>query len=171
MSTDGISKGALWTGRVLSALPVLLMLGLVVLYFFGERLTRLVPPFWPGWAGRDDILSRAAVVAAFSVLGYFLAQVLTRRFDPFAPVWLFLVGFVQVYIIQALSFRAQTLDQKPIQGKGELTLYQITYDDKNEPVEKAVQSWKLDTNVEGQAIQQIKQRISIITRLQPLSSH
>src|SRR5438132_3436808 len=33
------------------------------------------------------------------------------------------------------SFRAQTLDQKPVEGKGELTLYQITYNDKNEPVE------------------------------------
>ena len=54
------------------------------------------------------------------------------------------------------TFRAQTLDQKAVQGKGDLTLYQITYNDKNEPVEKAVQSWKLDTNVEGEAIQQIK---------------
>ena len=54
------------------------------------------------------------------------------------------------------TFRAQTLDQKAVQGKGELTLFQISYDAKNEPVEKAVQTWKLDTNVEGQAIQQIK---------------
>jgi uncharacterized protein YfaS (alpha-2-macroglobulin family) len=53
-------------------------------------------------------------------------------------------------------FKAQTLDQKPVQGKGELTLYQITYNDKNEPVEKAVETWKLDTNVEGTATQQIK---------------
>ncbi len=54
------------------------------------------------------------------------------------------------------TFRAQTLDQKPVQGKGELTLFQISYDDKNKPVEKAVEKWKLDTNVEGEAIQQIK---------------
>jgi uncharacterized protein YfaS (alpha-2-macroglobulin family) len=54
------------------------------------------------------------------------------------------------------TFRAQTLDQKAVQGKGELTLYQISYNAKNEPVEKAVQTWKLDTNVEGEAIQQIK---------------
>src|SRR5262249_31044438 len=38
------------------------------------------------------------------ILAYFLAQVVTRRFDPFAPVWLFLVGYVHVYIIQALSY-------------------------------------------------------------------
>ena len=47
------------------------------------------------------------------------------------------------------SFTAQTLDQKPVEGKGELTLFQITYDDKNEPVEKAVQTWKLDTDAAG----------------------
>ena len=35
-------------------------------------------------------------------------------------------------------FSAQTLDQKPVQGKGELTLFKISYDDKNKPVEKAV---------------------------------
>jgi uncharacterized protein YfaS (alpha-2-macroglobulin family) len=56
----------------------------------------------------------------------------------------------------AASFRAQTLDRKPVEGKGELTLLRITYNDKNEPVEKAVQTWKLDTDVEGKARQQIK---------------
>jgi hypothetical protein len=35
---------------------------------------------------------------------YFLHQVLSRKFDPFAPVWLFLVGYLQVYVLQALSF-------------------------------------------------------------------
>ena len=52
------------------------------------------------------------------------------------------------------TFRAQTLDQKAVEGKGELTLFQITYNDKQQPVEKAVQTWKLDTNVEGEAVQQ-----------------
>src|SRR5262249_15874127 len=54
------------------------------------------------------------------------------------------------------SFKAQTLDQKPVEGKGELTLYKISYNDKNEPVEKAVQTWKVDTDVEGTAHQQLK---------------
>ncbi|HEV3144939.1 MAG TPA: MG2 domain-containing protein [Gemmataceae bacterium] len=54
------------------------------------------------------------------------------------------------------NFRAQTLDQKPVEGKGELTLHQITYNDKNEPVEHPIQKWKIDTNVEGQAHQEIK---------------
>src|SRR5262249_55674520 len=54
------------------------------------------------------------------------------------------------------SFRAQTIDQKPVKGKGELTLFKISYNDKNEPVEKAVQTWKLDTDEQGQAQQQLK---------------
>jgi uncharacterized protein YfaS (alpha-2-macroglobulin family) len=54
------------------------------------------------------------------------------------------------------SFNAQTLDQKPVQGAGELTLNQIRYNEKNEPVEKAVQTWKLETDAQGQARQQLK---------------
>ncbi len=53
-------------------------------------------------------------------------------------------------------FKAQTLDRKPVEGKGKLTLFAISYNDKAEPVEKAVQTWDLDTNVEGFAMQQIK---------------
>ncbi|MGH9677824.1 MAG: copper resistance protein CopC, partial [Candidatus Acidiferrum sp.] len=57
--------------------------------------------------------------------------------------------------IQA-SFHAQTLDQKPVQGKGELNLLKITYNDKNEPVEKSVQTWQVDTDAQGSAQQQMK---------------
>jgi hypothetical protein len=38
-----------------------------------------------------------------------LSQVFRRKFDPFAPVWLFFVGYVQVYVIQALSYREYAL--------------------------------------------------------------
>ena len=41
---------------------------------------------------------------AFVIALYFIGQVVTRRFDPFAPIWLFLVGYIQVYIIQAISY-------------------------------------------------------------------
>ena len=45
------------------------------------------------------------VYATCATVGlYFLTQWATGKFDPFAPVWLFLVGFVQVYVIQALSY-------------------------------------------------------------------
>jgi uncharacterized protein YfaS (alpha-2-macroglobulin family) len=53
------------------------------------------------------------------------------------------------------SFDAHTLDNKPVTGKGELTLFKITYDAKQQPVEEAVQSWKLDTDVTGRAQQQL----------------
>ena len=56
--------------------------------------------------------------------------------------------------IQA-RFDAHTLDNKPVSGKGELTLFKITYDDKQQPVEEAVQSWKLDTDAAGRATQQL----------------
>ena len=36
---------------------------------------------------------------------YFLINVIRRKLDPFSPIWLFLVGYVQVYIIQALSYQ------------------------------------------------------------------
>ena len=52
-------------------------------------------------------------------------------------------------------FDAHTLDNKPVTGKGELTLYKVTYNDQQQPVEEAVQSWKLDTNEAGRAQQQL----------------
>jgi uncharacterized protein YfaS (alpha-2-macroglobulin family) len=51
-------------------------------------------------------------------------------------------------------FKAQTLDKKPVEGKGELTLLRVSYNEKHEPVEKAVETWKLDTTAEGTARQQ-----------------
>ena len=55
----------------------------------------------------DDLLY---VYATAAVIGlYFCVQVATKRFDPFAPVWLFFVGYVQVYIIQAISYHGWAL--------------------------------------------------------------
>ncbi|MDB5385939.1 MAG: hypothetical protein JWM11_1585 [Planctomycetaceae bacterium] len=54
------------------------------------------------------------------------------------------------------AFTAHTLDQKPVSGKGELKLFKITYNDKREPVETALESWKVDTDTEGRAAQKIK---------------
>jgi hypothetical protein len=38
------------------------------------------------------------------IIGSFVIQVLIRKFDPFAPIWLFFVGYLQMYVIQALSY-------------------------------------------------------------------
>lgn len=45
-------------------------------------------------------------LTAALIVGYFLAQVASRRFDPFAPTWLFLVGYLHVYVIQAISYHS-----------------------------------------------------------------
>jgi hypothetical protein len=34
-----------------------------------------------------------------------LLHVMTKKFDPFAPIWLFFVGYVQLYVIQAVMLR------------------------------------------------------------------
>lgn len=49
------------------------------------------------------------------------------------------------------SFKAQTLDNKPVEGKGELRLLKISYDTKKQPVETPVEKWPVDTNAEGLA--------------------
>ncbi len=38
------------------------------------------------------------------ITAYFLAAVARGRFDPFEPVWLFLVGYTHLYIIQPISY-------------------------------------------------------------------
>jgi uncharacterized protein YfaS (alpha-2-macroglobulin family) len=68
-------------------------------------------------------------------------------------------GYYRVGDTVHADFSARTLDGKPVEGKGELTLLKITYEkDKNgqlKPVETPVQTWKVDTNVEGTATQQM----------------
>ena len=58
-------------------------------------------------------------------------------------------------------FFAQTPDNKPVKGKGELKLFKIAYKPEGpsgnaKPVETEVQKWDLPTNEEGRAQQQIK---------------
>lgn len=65
-------------------------------------------------------------------------------------------GYYRVGDDVEAHFQAHTLDQKPVPGKGVMTLYGISYNDKNEPVEKAVENWNLDTDERGHARQQFK---------------
>ena len=51
---------------------------------------------------------------------------------------------------------AQTLDHKPVAGKGTLKLLKIAYDAERRPVETPVESWDLTLDAEGQARQAIK---------------
>jgi len=63
-------------------------------------------------------------------------------------------GYYRVGDTIGASFDAHTLDHKPVEGRGKLELLKISYE-KGKPVETPVQEWKLDTNAEGQAFQQI----------------
>ena len=50
-----------------------------------------------------------AYLTAGVIVAYFLANVVTRRFDPFAPTWLFLVGYVQIYVKSSALSRTPDL--------------------------------------------------------------
>src|SRR4051812_1120289 len=39
----------------------------------------------------------------------FVVQVARKTFDPFAPIWMFLLGFAQVYVVQAISYHDYAL--------------------------------------------------------------
>lgn len=45
-------------------------------------------------------------LSAFVILGLIFSVVFVfrSRFDPFAPVWMFIVGFFQIYVVQALNY-------------------------------------------------------------------
>ena len=38
------------------------------------------------------------------ILGNLILQVVRRRFDPFDPIWLFTIGYFQLYVVQAISY-------------------------------------------------------------------
>ena len=38
------------------------------------------------------------------MVGTFLVHLATKKFDPFAPIWLFFVGYLQIYVFQATSY-------------------------------------------------------------------
>ncbi|OGV56499.1 MAG: hypothetical protein A2X45_03215 [Lentisphaerae bacterium GWF2_50_93] len=65
-------------------------------------------------------------------------------------------GFYQVGDAVNASFAGRTVDGKPVKGEGFLKLMKITYANDGKPSEKTIQSWKVDTNDEGRASQQIK---------------
>ena len=58
-------------------------------------------------------------------------------------------------VVQA-SFLAQTLQDKPVPGKGRLTLFRVSYDSAGTPNESPVQKWNLDTGADGRANVQVK---------------
>ncbi len=64
-------------------------------------------------------------------------------------------GYYRVGDTIDAQFLAQTLDQKPVEGSGELTLFKITYDKDRQPIETPVRRWDVTTGEEGRAQQQL----------------
>ncbi len=64
-------------------------------------------------------------------------------------------GYYRVGDTIKAGFKAQTLDQKPVSGKGRLKLLRITYKN-NQPRETQVAAWPLNTNAAGSAEMQIQ---------------
>ncbi len=68
-------------------------------------------------------------------------------------------GYYRVGDVIQADFNAQTLDNQPVQGKGELRLLKISYPRQNgqgQPVETEVQRWDLPTGDDGRAHLQMK---------------
>ncbi|MCA9021658.1 MAG: alpha-2-macroglobulin, partial [Planctomycetaceae bacterium] len=64
-------------------------------------------------------------------------------------------GYYKVGDTMNASFKAQTLDSKPVTGKGKVVLYRISYNEQGEPKETAVQEWELNPSEDGTASQKI----------------
>lgn len=64
-------------------------------------------------------------------------------------------GYYQVGDTIEANFLAQTLDRQGVEGKGELTLFKVTYDSDMKPIETPVRKWDLNTDDQGKADQQI----------------
>ncbi len=46
---------------------------------------------------------------AATIVCYFLLRLARKSFDPFEPVWMFLTGYVHLYVVQPLSVREWAL--------------------------------------------------------------
>jgi hypothetical protein len=44
-------------------------------------------------------------ITAALIVGLGLVSLVRKTFDPFAPIWLFLLGYLQLYVVQPISFR------------------------------------------------------------------
>lgn len=64
-------------------------------------------------------------------------------------------GYYRVGDTIEASMSAHTLDRKPVQGKGKLTLLAVRYEN-GKPIETPVRSWEVDTNAQGFASQKME---------------
>ncbi len=60
-------------------------------------------------------------------------------------------GYFRTGDVVEAGFQVQTLDEKPVAGKGKLALLKIAYDKEGEPIETEVGAWDVDPNDRGEA--------------------
>src|SRR5207249_2366729 len=60
---------------------------------------------------KDQLLVYTTLAVIVGLVG---SQVFRKRFDPFAPIWLFLAGYFQIYVVQAISYREYALRSRGI---------------------------------------------------------
>lgn len=65
-------------------------------------------------------------------------------------------GYYNVGQTVETRFAARTLDGRPVPGKAEVTLLQITYDKDRQPVETPVRTWELTSEDDGGGLQRIQ---------------
>jgi hypothetical protein len=72
----------------------------------GQAFPNSMPSRPYGSQDGGDFMNETSYVYATAAImaGTFAFHVLARKFDPFAPIWLFFVGFTQLYVIQPLSY-------------------------------------------------------------------
>jgi len=65
-------------------------------------------------------------------------------------------GHYRVTDTMTARFQARRPDGKPVLGTGVVTLYDVTFDEKGTPHEKALQTWKVKTDEKGSITQQME---------------
>jgi alpha-2-macroglobulin len=60
-------------------------------------------------------------------------------------------GYYRVGDTVEAQFLAQTLDQKPVDGRGPVRLLKISYDEQRQPIETEVADWQIETGEDGRA--------------------
>ncbi|MAG92471.1 MAG: alpha-2-macroglobulin, partial [Planctomycetaceae bacterium] len=115
--------------------------------------TALAKEMHPDQDHEYEITAEVVDASRRTIVGVGKVLVARRPFKVFS--WLSRGHYEAGDVVEA-NFKAQTLDEKPVQGKGEVTLLKVTYDDEGEPTETAVQKWKLDTDERGESRLQFK---------------
>ncbi|QGJ68906.1 Alpha-2-macroglobulin [Planctomycetales bacterium 10988] len=114
--------------------------------------TKVAQAIHPDHDHRYEIVAEVTDLSRRTIVGQ--GQVLVAR-EPY-KIWMWLNrGYYSVGDTIEANMAARTLDQSPVEGSGELTLYSITYDNQGKPTESKQRVWEVKTNPEGKIVQQL----------------